>query len=743
MATLPSVDRRTFLRTSATAGAALLVGFHIPARASDPAQEQEKPPVNPLNAWVRITPDNHVTLILAKSEMGQGIMTALPMILAEELCLDWKQVAIEQAPTNPKIYDHGTGGSGSVGGSWLPLRQAGAAAREMLVAAAAKKWEVSTDTCKAQNGYVVHGHPERSYSYGELVADAALLPIPNFKEVPLKNSRDFTIVGHTTPRVDTAAKATGKAIYGIDARPAGLLYAVVARCPVFYGKVTSFDATKAKAVPGVRDVIQFETSGRGASTTGGVAVVADNSWAAMQGRKALEVKWDEGAAAAESSEELRKQFVANTAAKPGQVVRNEGDADAALAAATNKVEAVYELPFAAHVCMEPMNCTVHIQSDRAEAWVPTQAPQWAQGVIAEAAKLPPEKVVVHTTQMGGGFGRRYQADFVMEAAQVAKSLGKPVMVVWTREDDMKHDFYRPASYHKCQGAVDDAGNLAAWKHFQTSTSIAAKWGAKGEENNGKGEFGTGATVPYASPNIRIEYTLAHSSAPRAWWRSVEHSSSGFVVESFVDELAAAVGEDALKFRIKLLGDPKKLPQFGEGPDAPPLDTARLRAVLQLAADKSGWGTPLPDNEGRGIACFFSFDTYTAAVAEVSLKSRELKIKRLVCTVDCGCVVNPNGVRAQVESAAIYALTATLKDAITVEGGRIVQSNFNDYKMMRMNEAPPTEVHLVASEEKPTGIGEPTVPVIAPALCNAIFNATRTRKQDVRIRRLPIRPEDLA
>jgi isoquinoline 1-oxidoreductase subunit beta len=743
MATLLSVDRRTFLKTSATAGAALLVGFRIPARASDPAEDQEKPPINPLNAWVRITPDNHVTLILAKSEMGQGIMTALPMILAEELCLDWKQVTIEQAPTNPKIYDHGTGGSGSVGGSWLPLRQAGAAAREMLIAAAAKKWEVGTDTCKAQNGYVVHGHPERSYSYGELVADAALLPIPNFNQVPLKNSRDFTIIGHTTPRVDTAAKATGKTIYGIDARPADLLYAVVARCPVFYGKVASFDATKAKAVPGVRDVIQFETSGRGASTTGGVAVVADNSWSAMQGRKALAVKWDEGPAATESSEELRKQFVANAAAKPGQVIRNEGDADAALGAPANKVEAVYELPFAAHVCMEPMNCTVHIQSDRAEAWVPTQAPQWAQAVIAEAAKLPPEKVIVHTTQMGGGFGRRYQADFVMEAAQVAKSLGKPVMVVWTREDDMKHDFYRPASYHKCQGVVDDAGNLVAWKHFQTSTSIAAKWGAKGEENNGKGEFGTGATVPYASPNIRIEYTLAHSSAPRAWWRSVEHSSSGFVVESFVDELAAAVGEDALKFRLKLLGDPKKLPQFGEGPDAPPLDTARLRAVLQLAADKSGWGTPLPDNEGRGIACFFSFDTYTAAVAEVSLKARELKVKRLVCTVDCGRVVNPNGVRAQVESAAIYALTATLKDAITVERGRIVQSNFNDYHMLRMNEAPPIEVHLIASEEKPTGIGEPTVPVIAPALCNAIFNATRTRKQDVRIRRLPIRPEDLA
>src|SRR3984957_17708065 len=479
MATQLSVNRRRFLKTSAAGGAALLIGFHLPARASDPAEEQEKSPGNPLNAWVRITPDNHVTLILAKSEMGQGIMTALPMILAEELCLDWKQVRIEQAPTNPKIYDHGTGGSGSVGDSWLPLRQAGAAAREMLIAAAAKKWEVGTDTCKARNGYVVYGHPERSYKYGELIPDAALSTIPNFKEVPLKNSRDFTIVGSETHRVDAASKATGTAIFGIDARPAGLLYAVIARCPVFYGKVASFDAAKAKAVPGVRDVFQIKTSGRGASTTGGVAVLADNSWAAIQGRKALQVKWDEGAATNESSEELHKQFVAN-AAKPGGVIRTEGDADAALASATKKVEAVYELPFAAHVCMEPMNCTVDIQADRAEAWVPTQAPQWAQSVIAEAAKLPPEKVAVHTTLMGGGFVRRYQADFVMEAAEVAKAAGRPVMVVWTREDDMQHDFYRPASYHKCQGAVDAAGNVAAWKHFQTSTSIAAKWRGRGE-----------------------------------------------------------------------------------------------------------------------------------------------------------------------------------------------------------------------------------------------------------------------
>ncbi len=406
MANLFVVNRRDFLKTGVAGGAALVIGFHLSPRAlADQAEEQEKKPPNPFDAWVRITRDNRATLILGKSEMGQGIMTALPMILAEELCLDWRNVKIEQAPTNPKIYDHGTGGSGSVAGSWLPLRRAGAAAREMLVTAAAQKWEVSPDTCKAQNGEVVHGHPQRSRSYGELVEAASKLPIPNLNTVPLKNSDDFTVVGHDTRRFEGRDKATGVAKFGIDSRVPGMLFAVVARCPVFGGKVASFDAAKTKAVPGVRDIIQFETSGRGASTTGGIAVLADNSWAAIQGRKALAVKWDEGPAAKESTAELQKQFLAN-AAKPGKVVRNEGDADSVLGSSPKKIEAVYELPFAPHACMEPMNCTVHIRPDGAEAWIPTQAPQWAQSVIAEAAKLPPEKVIVHTTLMGGGFGRR-------------------------------------------------------------------------------------------------------------------------------------------------------------------------------------------------------------------------------------------------------------------------------------------------------------------------------------------------
>jgi isoquinoline 1-oxidoreductase subunit beta len=738
MAIAPVVNRRDFLQTGAAGSVALVIGFHLsPSVFADQETDQEKKTPNPFDAWVRITPDNRVTLILGKSEMGQGIMTALPMILAEELCVDWKQVKVQQAPTNPKIYDLGTGGSGSVAGSWLPLRRAGAAAREMLIAAAAQKWEVTADTCKAVDGQVVHGNPKRYLSYGELVEAAAKLPIPNFNTVPLKNSDDFTLVGHDTRRFEVRDKATGAAKFGIDSRPPGMLFAVVARCPVFGGKVASFDATRTKTVPGVRDVIQFETTGRGASTTGGIAVLADNSWAAMQGRKALAVKWDEGPAANESSAELHKQFLAN-AAKPGKVLRNDGDADSALTSSPKKVEAVYELPFAPHACMEPMNCTVQIRPDGAEAWVPTQAPQWAQGVIAEAAKLPPEKVIVHTTLMGGGFGRRYQADFVMEAAQIAtKTLAQPVMVLWTREDDMQHDFYRPASYHKLQGALDTNGSLAAWKHFQTSTSIAAKWSQKGAEDSGLGEFGSGATLPYVTPNLRIEYTLAESSVPRAWWRSVEHSSSGFVIESFIDELATAAGQDPLAFRMKLIGADRKIPMFGNDKE-PPLDTARLKGVLQLAADKAGWGKPLPNGQGRGIAAFYSFHSYTAAVAEASVQNGAVKIHRLVYAVDCGRPINPDGVRAQVESAAIYGLSAALHDAISIKDGRVEQSNFNDYEMPRIKETPKTEVHVVMSKEEPTGIGEPGLPVVTPAVCNAIFAATGKR-----LRRLPIRTEDLA
>jgi CO/xanthine dehydrogenase Mo-binding subunit len=737
MTTAPVLNRREFLKTGAAGGAALVIAFHVQGSAYAAAEDQEKKPANPLNAWVRITPDNRVTLILGKSEMGQGAMTALPMILAEELYLDWKQVSVEQAPTDPKIYDHGTGGSGSVAGSWLPLRRAGAAAREMMITAAAQHWNVSRDTCKAQDGGVLHGARKQFLTYGELVETASKLPLPDFNTVPLKNSDDFTIVGHDRKRFEAAAKSTGTAKFGIDSRTLGMEYAVIARCPVFGGKVAKFDATKAKAVPGVRDVISIDAVGEGAFTSGGVVVLANNSWAAIQGRKALDITWDEGPNANESSESLRQHFVENTA-KPGKVVRNEGDADAALTSAAKKIEAVYELPFAPHACMEPMNCTVHIRPDSAEAWVPTQAPQWAQQVIAKVSGLALEKVNVHTTLMGGGFGRRYQADFVMEAAQVAKATGKPVQVLWTREDDMQHDFYRPASYHKMQGAVDAQGKVAAWKHFQSSTSIAAVWDKDGKDKPEASEFATAAFIPYETPNFRVEYALAHSGVPRAWWRSVEHSSSGFVVETFVDELAAAAGADPLQFRLQLIGDARKIPDFTNPKENKPLDTARLKGVLQLAAEKAGWGKPLPKGVARGIAGYFSFESYTAAVAEVSVEKGQVDIHRIVYAVDCGRPVNPAGVVAQVESAAVYALSAMMKDAITIERGRVKQANFNDYDMPRMKEMPRIEVHVVMSKEDPTGIGEPGLPVVAPAIGNAIFAATGKR-----LRRLPIKPEDLA
>ena len=738
MSSTSLLDRRSFLKTTAAAGTGLWIGFHLPAaNAQETAATQEKKPPNPLNAWIHVSPDNHVTLIVGKSEMGQGIMTALPMILAEELSLDWKTVRIQQAPTDPAIYDLGTGGSGSVAGSYLPLRRSGAAAREMFITAAAQHWNVNPDTCVAKDGGILHGARKNFLTYGELADAASKLPVPDFKTVPLKNSADFTIVGHDTRRYEGIEKVNGTAKFGIDSRVPGMQYAVIERCPIFGGKLKSFDAAKAKAVPGVIDVFSIDPVGSSAFTAGGVVVLADSSWAAMQGRKALQVSWDEGPHASESSDSLRQQFLAN-AAQPGKIVRNDGDADAAISSSTKKVDVVYEFPFAAHATMEPMNCAVHIRPDGAEAWVPTQAPQWAQDVIAGVSGLPRESVVVHTTLMGGGFGRRYMGDFVMEAAQVAKVTHKPVMVLLTREDDMQHDFYRPSSYHRLSGAVDANGNLAAWKHFQTSTSIDAMWSPKGKETPENSEFATAIFIPYQTPNYRIEYTVAQSGVPRAWWRSVEHSTSGFVVESFVDELAAVAGRDPLAFRLRLIGEDRTIPDFSNPKEGKPLVTARLKGVLNLAAQKAPWGKPLPKGHAQGIATYYSFESYTACVAEVSVENRAIKVHRLVYAVDCGRAINPNGVAAQVEGAAIYGLSAALYGAITIRGGRVEQANFNDYAMPRIADTPKTEVYVVPSNEQPTGIGEPGLPVVVPAICNAVFAATGKR-----LRRFPIRNEDLA
>ncbi|HXE89439.1 MAG TPA: xanthine dehydrogenase family protein molybdopterin-binding subunit [Terriglobales bacterium] len=728
---LSKVTRREFLATTASGGAALVIGFYLPLDALAQQQVKRIENPNPFNAWVRIDKAGQVTLIVAKSEMGQGVYGTLPMILAEELEVDWARVRIEQAPTDPRIYSHGTGGSSSVRESYAPLRRAGATAREMLIAAAAQTWGVPAKECRAEKGAVWHG--QRSLPYGELVEKAAQLPLPDPNQVPLKEPAKFRIIGTSIPRADVPLKVDGSAKFGLDVKVPGMLYAVVARCPTFGGQPKSFNAAKAKAVPGVKDVVQIPAVAD-VHSAGGVAVVAESTWAAMQGREALEVEWDYGPHAAESSESLWKQCQ-DLAAKPGKSVRSEGDVDAALGKSAKKIEADYQVPFVAHATMEPMNCTVHVRPDGAEVWAPTQAPQWAQGAVAQVAGVEPSKVVVHTTFMGGGFGRRYQGDYPVEAAQVSKAVGKPVKLVWTREDDMQHDFYRPASFHRFQGTLDAEGKPAVWQHRIVSTAINSLWSPKDPPE--QSEVAGAADLPYAFANLRIEYAPVPSGVPVAWWRSVESSQNALAVECFMDEMAAAAGVDPLEFRLRLLAEPRKVKNPVDA-EAPPLDTERLKGVLKLAAEKAGWGSPLPKGRGRGIAAHYSFQTYVAEVAEVTVEGGKLRVDRVVAAVDCGTVINPEALHAQVESAIVYGLSAALYGEITIEKGGVKQSNFHEYDLMRIDAMPKVEVYTVRSTERPTGIGEPGLPPATPAVLNAIFAATGKR-----LRRLPIRAEDLA
>jgi isoquinoline 1-oxidoreductase subunit beta len=729
------LTRRAFLETTA-AGAAFVLSFRLDgtAEGQESPKEEKKPP-NPFDAWVKIAADGGVTLILAKTEMGQGAMTALPMILAEELDVDWSKVKVEQALSNPGIYNHGTGGSGSVKDSYTPLRQAGAAARAMLVGAAADRLKVDASALKTDKG-VVLGPAGQKIPYAELVAEAAKRPIPDFKTLALKDEKTFRIVGTNVARVDMPAKVDGSARYGIDVRVPGMLYAMIARCPTYGGKAVGFDAAKAKAVPGVKHVVQIEPTGAaGAFAPGGVAVVAESTWAAFEGRKALVVEWDHGPNKGESSATLRAQME-KAVSGSGTVCRNDGDCDKALAGAAKKVEAVYELPFVAHACMEPMNATVHVKPDGVEAWLACQDSGWPLGVMAEIAGVKPEQVKVHTTLLGGGFGRKFHADYAAEAAQVSKAVKAPVQVVWAREDDIQHDFFRPMSLHRLVGGVDASGKPVAWHHRMSSTSIAAFWEPPDKAKPESSEVGGAVNLGYAIPNIRMEYAVAKTAVPVMWWRSVEHSMTAFANECFLDELAHLAGQDPLKFRLALLAEPRKV-KFPEDSQSV-LETPRLKAVLELAGAKSGWGSALPPGRARGIACHFSFDSYAAEVAEVSVEKGKVKVHRLVMAVDCGRVILPDGVVAQMEGCVAYALSAALKGAITIKDGRCEQSNFHDFEVMRMPEMPQVEVHFVKSDAPPTGVGEPGLPPVAPAVMNAVFAATGKR-----LRRLPVRPADLA
>ncbi|HLZ43689.1 MAG TPA: molybdopterin cofactor-binding domain-containing protein [Candidatus Sulfotelmatobacter sp.] len=718
-----TISRRKFVVGSAVAGAGLVVGFRFGApliHSQESDKAARKAPPNPFDAYVHVKPDGKISLIVAKSEMGQGIKTGLAMILAEEAAVDFNSVSVEQAETRPDLYAHmGTGGSGSTSENFTPLRRAGATVRDLMITAAAAEWNVPKSECEAKDGTVLHQPSSRRATYGELAAAASVLPQPDPEKVELKDESEFELIGHPVPRVDIPSKVNGSAQFGLDVRVPGMLFAVVARCPTFGGKPAHFNPAKAKAVTGVRDVFEIPALGQGMFTAGGVVVIADSSWSAMKGRDALDVTWDRGPAASENTAAMYEQLRA-AANKPGKRVRNDGDVDSVLSNSVKKVDVLYELPLLAHATMEPMNITAHVRAGDAEVWAPTQSPDWVQGTVAQVLGLKPDKVIVHTTLMGGGFGRRYMADFPAEIAQIAKVVGKPVQLVWSREDDMTHDFYRPATCHRLQGAVDSNGRPAAWFHTMASTSIRGFWDPKAPPE--RQEIGGAEQMPYAIPNVRLEFNPVSSAVPRAWWRSVENSFNGFVVEGFIDELAAAAQKDPFEFRRNLLAKP---PNWKPKNDDD-VDPARLRAVLELAAAKSGWGAPLPKGRGRGIAAFCSFGSYFAEVAEVTVAGGAFKIDRVVAAVDCGQIVNPESVRSQTEGAIIYGLSAALKNEITIKNGAVEQSNFDGYDPLRINEAPPIEVHLMQSKEDCGGMGEPGLPPAAPAVANAIFAASGQR-----------------
>ena len=700
------LSRREFVAAGIAAGTGLVVGFYLP-RAGRSTKEVFSP-----NAYLRITPDNKITIVVARSEMGQGVRTALPMILAEELEADWKQIEIEQAGASTLYGDQTTGGSASVKTTWDPMRKAGAAAREMLISAAALTWGVPRSTCAAVEGSILHGASKRRLSYGELVGKAATLPIPT--DAPLKQSKDYKIVGQRLARVDTPSKVKGEAVFGIDFRMPGMKYAVLSRCPTIGGKLVKFDDAESKKIAGVIYV--------GKISDAAVAVVADSVWGAMEGRRLLNLSWDEG-----PNKDLNTPAVMESlkqaAPKKGVSLYSVGDVSKVTG---RRVAAEYRLPFMAHAPMETGNCTAHYQATACELWAPTQVPQDCRDAAAQAVGLDPDQVKVHVTMMGGGFGRRLEHDYAVEAALVSKATRVPVKVIWTREDDMRFSTYRPASLHQLNAVLDGAGWPVAFTHRIAAPSIS---GQKGQPVPGgvDPDLPDEAAFVYGLENVSIESVIAETAVPLGWMRSVYALQAGFASESFIDELAAAAGKDPLEYRLHMLAKDRDIQFF-----TTTWHTARMRGVLHLAADKAGWRKALPAGRFRGIACFGCFSSYMAEVAEISMENDVPRVHRVVAAVDCGQVVNPSIMEQQIQGGIVYALSNALRAKITIEKGRVVQGNFDDYAPLRMDETPVVEVYAVPSTEPPTGIGEPSVPPLAPALCNAIFAATKKR-----IRELPI------
>jgi len=726
--------RRIFLQTSALAATGLVIGIELRRPASSDKASVFRP-----NAYISITHDNIVRLWLTRSEMGQGVRTTLPMMLLEELEADWSQVQFEQAMPGGQFNGIRlrTSGSGSTVGTYDALRKAGATAREMLIAAAAEKWQVGASTCRARAATVTHLSTGRHFTYGELASAAARQKVPD--NPPLKNPKDFRIIGTRVKRTDGLGIVTGHATYGLDVRVPGMLFAVMERCPSLGGKLVSFDATKALAVPGVRQVVPIKS---GIAT--GVAVVADHTWAAMKGREALHVEWDLGPNQHFDSEAFLKEMEAATS-RDGYFVRNDGDAIKALGTAAKTLEATYEFPFQAHAPVETMNCVADVRHDSCEIWAPTQCPEVAQEETAKTLGLPLDSVKVHITLLGGGFGRRLIADYVSEAVEVSRAAGKPVQMVWTRPDDMRCGFFHPCDIQHISGGLDASGRPIAWRQKSVGSDLSvvnfpSEEDKKSPRIYSDNELPWGSfDNPYNFAHLKANFVPLNSPVPTGPWRAVFYPPPVFARESFLDEMAHAVGQDPLEFRLRLLqpGDVLKI-------GSQEIDRSRLIRVLQVAAEKSGWQRPLAHTNdrllGRGIACnVYAADCYIAQVAEVSIgrKSHDIRVHRIVCAADCGLVINPGGLEGQAESGITWGLSATLHGRIDFKNGAAVQSSFTDFEVIRMDEAPAIETYIVASDHSPGGFGETAVPPVAPAVANAIFAATGKR-----IRRLPITSDKL-
>jgi isoquinoline 1-oxidoreductase beta subunit len=704
----PELSRRSFLVTGAAAGGGLVLGLSFSLAGSEAAAGEAFAP----NAFIRIGSDGQVVLTMPYVEMGQGTYTSIPMLIAEELDVSLKQVRLEHAPPNEKLYANpmlgvqATGNSNAMRGAWKPLREAGAAARIMLVEAAAKRWGVDAKTCRAEDGAVIHGPTGRKLSYGELAAEAAKMPAP--ANVVLKKPEEFKLIGTPAKRFDTPAKLDGTAQYGIDARPPGVKIAALAQSPVVGGRVKSIDEASAKAIKGVRQIVRLDDA---------VAVVADHMGAAKKGLEALKIEWDDGQNAAVASLDIARELEQATLGV-GAVAQNIGDADKALAGAATKVEAIYQLPFLAHATMEPMNCTAHFRKDECELWLGTQAIARVQAFAAKAAGLPVDKVIVHNHLIGGGFGRRLEADGAVRAVEVARQVDGPVKVVWTREEDIQHDLYRPYWFDRMSAGLDEQGRPVAWRHRFAGSSVIARWLPPGFKDGLDSDSTEGAIeLLYDLPNFHVEYTRAEPKGiATGFWRSVGPSHNVFVVESFIDEMAAAAKQDPVAYRRALLGK-----------------SPRAKAVLDLAAEKAGWGQPLPKGSGRGVSLQFVFGSYLAQVAEVEVaKNGTVRVRRVTCAMDCGTVVNPDTVTAQLMSGITFGATAALYGEITLKKGRVEQANFDTYQMIRMDEAPVIEVHVVKSAEPPGGMGETGTSGAVPAIANAIFAATGKR-----LRKMPV------